>query len=133
MTEPGATKIAKVDEDEQLVFGWAYVSTGADGDLIVDSDGESIEPHELEKAAYDYVLEAREAGEMHEGEPLGKMIESLVVTPEKAGAMGLPPTEATGWWVGFHIEDADAFAKVKNGEYAMFSVQGFGEMKEVEA
>jgi hypothetical protein len=29
-----------------------------------------------------------------------------------------------GLWVGFKIDDADVWAKVKSGEYPMFSIQG---------
>src|SRR3972149_8799373 len=57
-----AVKVCKVDTEQQLVFGWASVSSDGNGRLVVDSDGEMIEPHELEQAVYDYVLEAREAG-----------------------------------------------------------------------
>ena len=119
-----SARIVKVNEDEQLVFGWAWVSADAAGELVVDSHGDVIEPEEIEIAAYNYVLEARDAGQMHEGESLGKMVESVLVTPQKAEAMGLPKTDFVGWWVGFHIEDAEVFGKVKSGELPMFSVQG---------
>lgn len=118
--------VAKVDDEQRMVFGWAYVSEKDEG-LVVDSDGESIEPAELEKAAYDYVLHARDGGELHAGEATGRLVESLMVTKEKAAAMGVTlPEGKTGWWVGFQF-DPEAFAKVKNGEYEMFSVQGFAE------
>ncbi|MCI8806493.1 MAG: hypothetical protein HFE59_11595, partial [Clostridiales bacterium] len=29
-----------------------------------------------------------------------------------------------GWWVGFHIDDAEVWEKIKNGEYRMFSIEG---------
>ncbi len=119
-----SAEIRKVDPDQQLVFGWAWVSTDDDGNLVVDSHDEVIEPAEIEAAAYDYVLEARDAGEMHEGEAVGKMVESLLLTPEKAEAMGLGKTEATAWWVGMYIEDPEVFGKIKQGDYKMFSVQG---------
>ena len=117
-------KVVKVSEDEQLVFGWASVSMNAEGELVIDSQGDSIEPHELELAAYDHVLKARATGEMHEGEAVGELVESMVMTPEKAEAMGLPETKGAGWWVGYHIEDSDVFAKVKDGTYKAFSIQG---------
>ncbi len=121
-----SAEIRKIDEDEQLVFGWAWVSTDKEGELIVDSHGDAIEPAELELAAYDFVLEARDAGEMHEGDARGTLVESLMLTPEKAEAMGFT-TDATAWWVGFHIEDAEAFARVKAGERSMFSIQGIAQ------
>ena len=125
-------KVCKVDEEEQLVFGWASVSADESGRMVVDHDGEVIEPAELEEAAYDFVLEAREAGQMHKGDSIGRMVESLVMTPEKAAAMGLDVPPLNGWWVGMKIDDADAFEKIKNGTYSMFSIQGTCEPEEVE-
>jgi len=124
-------KIAKVDEEQQLVFGWASVSTRSDGRLVVDTDDEMIEPGELEKAAYDYVLEFRDSGEMHKGEANGRMVESFVLTPEKSQQMGLPTGNLTGWWVGYKLDDAETFAKVKDGTYSMFSIAGSAERVEV--
>lgn len=125
-------QIAKVDEDEHLVFGWAWVSTNVDGEIIVDSQGESIEPRELEKAAYDYVLNARAVNELHEGADIGAVVESFVFTPEKAKAMGLPAEDRIGWWIGVHVPDAEIFGKVKDGTYSMFSIEGVaGEIAEV--
>lgn len=122
--EGPAVKVCKVDEDERLVFGWASVSTDGDGSLVIDSDGEAIEPRELEQAVYDYVLEAREAGELHKGEAIGRMVESFVMTPEKASAMGLNVPQMTGWWFGVKVDSDEAFAKVKDGTYRCFSIQG---------
>lgn len=123
-----AMQVAKVVEDQQLVFGWASISTDPTGALIVDSDGESIEPAELEKAAYDYVLEARAAGELHKGDAVGQIVESLVLSPEKASAMGFTMPPMTGWWIGVHVEDPEVFAKVKDGTYSMFSIEGRAEL-----
>ena len=120
-------EIAKVSEDEQLVFGWAWISKDADGDIIIDHHGDVIEPDELEPAAYTFVLEARDSGEMHTGEANGKLVESMVFTPEKMAALGLPESQFVGWWTGFHIEDPEVFGKVKSQDYLMFSVQGLAE------
>ncbi len=116
-------KIAKIVEDEQLVFGWASVSADAEGRLIVDSHGDVIEPAELERAAYDFMIEARKSGERHEGDAVGDVVESVMITPQKAEAMGIEAPH-TGWWIGVHIPDAEVFAKVKSGEYEMFSIEG---------
>jgi hypothetical protein len=46
-------------------------------------------------------------------------------TKEKQSALGIPDgVLPEGWWVGFHVPDAEVFAKIKTGEYEMFSVQG---------
>lgn len=118
-------QIAKAVEDKQLVFGWANIAKEADGSYPLDWDGDVTEPEELEKAAYSFVLKYRAAGEMHEGETIGHLVESVMFTKEKQQALGIPEgILPEGWWVGFYIPDKEVFAKIKSGEYEMWSVQG---------
>ena len=136
MAEP--FKILKVDKAEHLIFGYANVSIAKDGKIITDLQGDRIAPEELEKGAYEYVLTAREADEMHAGGVVGHLVESIVFTDEKLLVMATDP--ATGdvdneglavlkrllpprWWVGFKL-DPSAFAKVQSGEYRMLSIAG---------
>lgn len=136
MQEP--FKILKLDEAECLVFGFANVSIAKGGKLITDLQDDHMQPLELEKGAYDYVLTAREADEMHEGAAIGHLVESMMFMPDKLVAFATDPS--TGkvdeeglevlkrllpprWWVGFKVSKA-AFAKVKSGEYPMFSIAG---------
>lgn len=128
-------QIAKSLEDQQLVFGWANVSALPDGNIVTDLQGDRISPEELEKAAYDYVLKFRDAGERHDpGKRYkGKLVESVVFTPEKMAALGIPAgTLPIGWWVGFKINDKEAWEKIKSGEYAMFSIEGSGKRELIE-
>ena len=118
-------RIVKLDSDRQHIFGWASVAVAKDGTLLEDFQGDVIDTSELEQAAYQFVLEARESGVMHQGEAVGQMIESFMVTPEKLEALGLPQDALPqGWWVGFHLPDQATFAKVKAGDYAAFSIEG---------
>lgn len=131
-------EIAKLDADQCLVFGFANVSITKSGSLLEDTQEDAITPSELEKMAYDFVLDFREADDMHEGPATGRLVESFVFTPEKLEKLATDP--ATGvvdtaalqcfqrclparWWVGFKMEK-DSFAKVKSGEYKMFSIAG---------
>ena len=126
------TTICKIDEMRQLVFGWANIALTEDGELVTDSQGDQIELADLEDAAYAFVLKFRESGAMHEGEVIGHLVESFVVTPEKLEAMGLAADVLPGgWWAAFHIEDKAAFAKVVNGDFSMFSIQGRALREEV--
>ena len=55
------------------------------------------------------------------------MVESMVFTPEKAEAMGIPQgIVPTGWWVGFKVEDDRLWSQVKDGRYQSFSIHGSG-------
>ena len=126
-------EIAKTDDEHRLVFGWANVAVGADGVQVEDLQGDLIDPHDLEFAAYDFVVKfaSEGTGEMHRGDAVGRLVESFIVTPEKLAAMGLVAKSAdalpkAAWWIGFQVEPA-SFAKVKDGTFKMFSIQGTGE------
>jgi hypothetical protein len=121
--------IKKTDEDKQLVFGWAQVAATADGQVIEDWQHDIVTPEDLETAAYAYVLNFRDTGEQHNPDlrQKGKLVESVVFTKEKMAAMGIPEgTLPYGWWVGYHIDDPEAWDAIKSGEYQMFSVEGTG-------
>lgn len=118
--------ITKIKEEQQLVFGWANIAKDKDGNNPLDWEGDIIAPEILEKAAYNFVLKFRATGEMHEPEKFaGSLVESVMFTKEKMASMGIPEgIVPEGWWVGFYIPDSEVFAKIKNGNYRMFSIQG---------
>lgn len=128
-------EILKKDEDAQLVFGWASVAKTKDGKTLVDYQGDIIEPEELEKAAYNFVLNFRNTGEDHDPalRKKGRLVESIVLTKEKQRALGIPEgLVPEGWFIGFHIEDKETWNRVKKGNYLMFSIEGSGERMPVE-
>lgn len=117
--------IAKLDEDRRIVFGWANICVRCSGEKVIDSHDDSIDPEDLETAAYDFVLEFGETGENHIGKTKGRLIESFFVTPQKLKKMGLKSDALPqGWWVGFKIDDRRAWERVKRGDHRMFSIQG---------
>lgn len=143
--------ISKLDDEQQLVFGYANVavskstSGGSGGVEFFDLQRDSIPPAELEKAAYDFVLEFRDTGEMHKGGSVGQLIESIVFTPDKLKALATDPVSGVvyeeglsvlkqllppRWWVGFKL-DKSAYQAVKSGKYKMFSIAGEADRTEV--
>ncbi len=127
--EPGSItgrfKIQKSDDEKRLAFGWASAAANINGETVEDCYGDIIEIEELEQAAYAFVELYREGGEMHERGGCAILVESIVFTPEKIAAMGIPEgTVPTGWWIGFKVTDDDVWAKVKDGSYPMFSIEG---------
>lgn len=123
VTLSGEFAVAKTDDDAQVVFGWASVAQKADGTDVIDSDNELVDPAALEAAAYEFVLNSREAGADHAGEPIGRLVESIVFTAEKQEALGLPPgLLPIGWFVGYKIDDDDVWASVRSAERLMFSI-----------
>ena len=125
--EPDDFSIFKTDDDKRLVFGWASISITVDGEQLEDRQKDIIDPEDLEEAAYEYVLNFRDTGEEHISSmrKKGKLVESCVFTAEKQKAIGIPEgILPVGWWIGFKIEDDAAWARVKNGTYKMFSIEG---------
>jgi hypothetical protein len=121
----GRFKIQKADDDKRLAFGWAYVSQDTAGNQTEDHSGDQLEPEDLEKAAYQFVKLYREGGEMHERGGCAVLVESMIFTKEKQQALGIPDgTLPVGWWIGFEVTDDDVWAKVKDGTYPMFSIEG---------
>lgn len=117
--------ISKAREDERLVSGWANVSINADGSIPLDWQDDVIPPCELEKAAINFMLNFRGSGEMHQGESKGDVVESIVFTKEKQAAIGIPEgIVPEGWFITVKVHDPEVFAKVKDGTYRMFSIQG---------
>ena len=121
----GRFKIQKADDDKRLAFGWASAAATINGETVEDCVGDIIDVEELEQAAYNFVELYREGGEMHERGGCAVLVESVIFTPEKIAAMGIPEgTVPTGWWIGFKVTDDDVWAKVKDGTYPMFSIEG---------
>lgn len=132
-TISGRFAIKKSDEDKHLAFGWAYVSQDEAGEQTEDHSGDQLEPEELEAAAYQFVELYREGGEMHERGGCAVLVESMVFSKEKQQALGIPDgTLPVGWWIGFKVTDDDVWAKVKDGTYPMFSIEGTAIREEIE-
>lgn len=127
--------VMKTDEDKHLVFGWASIATTVDGEPLEDLQRDIIEPEDLEEAVYQYVLNFRDGGEEHNPTMRKKasLIESVVFTKEKMTAMGIPEgILPEGWWIGFYVKDEDAWQKIKDGTYKMFSIEGKAVREDVE-
>jgi hypothetical protein len=134
-------QICKVDAAQHLVFGWFSV-VEIDGIPIEDTQEDIIWPHTIEDSAYDFVLNARKAGEMHEdgnnGEVrgVGRLVESCVFTAEKVKAMiqslrdqgieAVIDLHCICWWGGMKIDDPATWAKITTGELRAWSIGGKG-------
>ncbi len=129
----GTFQIQKSNDDKRLAFGWASISLYEDGGTLIDLAADVIEPEELERAAYRFVRFYREGGEMHERGSCAELVESIVFTEEKMRALGIPEgTLPVGWWIGFYVTDDVVWARVKSGEYPMFSIEGTAVREEIE-
>lgn len=128
-------EVRKADDEEQMIFGWASVVQKGEY-LIIDKQGDMILPEELERAAYEYVLEARDHGDSHKVLGTGRLVESMMFTKEKQDALGVTIKDdkghqIVGWWAGFKVND-ELWAKHKSGEYLEFSIGGTSASFEIE-
>lgn len=126
-------QIAKSNVLKKQCFGWASVAVTVAGVDVVDAHQHVIPPDELEAAAYKFVQLYRDMDEEHTTPVSGTLIESMVITPDKLEAMGLPANALPqGWWVGFQVTDDAVFQKVMKGELTMFSIAGTGVLEDIE-
>lgn len=121
-------EITKVNEELGVIYGWASVTT-VEGELVVDSHGDTIDTIEIVKAAHEFVSEARAAKIMHKGEDVGEIVESLVFSEDIQKALGID-LGFEGWFIGMRVPDVDIRKQVMNGELPMFSIGGMAESEE---
>jgi cation transport regulator ChaB len=118
-------EIHKTNEDKRLVYAWASVVTKG-GKPVADLQGDIVTVDELEKAAHGFMLNSREAGEMHiKTTGIGKVVESVVLSKALQEALGVDLGQE-GWLVVMKIEDDAVWERVKKGELSMLSIGGRG-------
>jgi hypothetical protein len=116
-------EIHKADEDKRLVYAWASVVTKG-GEPVADLQGDIITIDELEKAAHGFMLNSREAGDMHiKTTGVGKAVESVVFSKQMQEALGVDLGQE-GWFVVMKITDDEVWERVKKGELTMLSIGG---------
>jgi Putative phage serine protease XkdF len=114
--------IAKVDEDRQIVYGWASVIE-EDGVVVTDKQDDQIEIDDLSKAAHAFMKFYRVGGDMHETMGTGEIVESIVFTKDVQKALGVD-LKKIGWFIGYHVTSADVWKRVKAKELVAFSFGG---------
>ena len=115
-------QVAKFDEEQRIVYGWASVVTEK-GVPVVDRQDDVIEPDTLVKAVNDFMENVRVGKSMHKGDPIGMVLHSLPVTDEIAKSLGIQ-SDREGWIVAFKVYDDEVWADVKSGKLAAFSIGG---------
>lgn len=121
--------ILEKNEEQRIVWGWAYVSEKDDA-IVVDHSGEMIDADLVQKAAHGFVRDSRAGGVVHEA-LAGEIVDSLFFSKDVQRALGIDLGKV-GWFIGMKVHDADAWARVKSGELRMFSIGGFAEWEEMD-
>lgn len=122
-------QVAKINEDQQLVFGWASVIEEK-GEPVFDLQGHMITPEDMEQAVYGFNLEYRVGAEIHKVRQVARPIESMFFSKEKQEMLGIDLGKV-GWWLGFKVDDGEAWGRVKSGDYEMFSIGGSGTLEDL--
>ena len=117
--------VTKLDEERQLVYGWALVST-EHGEELVDRQDDVVSTDDLRDAAHDFIKGDRTLGRMHRTMGVGEVVESVVLSKGLQRALGID-LGVEGWFVGVHVSDPETWQSVKKGELRMFSIGGSGE------
>jgi hypothetical protein len=121
--------IAKSAET-RVIYAWASVSKDAAGAPVVDLDGDHIPISVLEKASHRFMKESRQSGDMHEGEPDGIVVASIVTTPELQKALGIQDGGLPqGWLIGVEVPAA-VVEDVKKGDRLQMSIEGKARVRE---
>lgn len=126
--------VVKSDPLKGLLTGWAVISADAEGQLVVDSDGDVIPVDELEKAAHEAFVRRGGRGAMglmHESFGRADLVESMVITKAKRDALGMGPGPE-GWLVTVKTEDPAIKALVAAGTHLEFSIRGSADRIPVE-
>jgi hypothetical protein len=122
-------KILKVDDEQRLVWGWASVVT-ENGEVVIDRQGDVIEPETLVKAVNEFMEHVRVGKMMHSGEQVGVVVHSLPITKEIGEALGIH-SNREGWIVAYKVYDDAVWERVKSGELAAFSIGGRAMKEEI--
>jgi hypothetical protein len=143
---PGAppleSKIAKVDESKQTVFGVVL------DPYIVDAHDDWCPPDAIEDTAHEWLVNSRAMKLQHETELSAVPVESWLQpypTPEDRAAaiagqphriwkmkLGTDWVHSGAWVLGVRVLDPTAWAQVLSGELDAYSIGGFGMRREIE-
>lgn len=121
--------IVKVDEEQRIVWGWASVVMEK-GQTVVDRQGHTITPDEMEKAANDFMSDVRLAKAMHQGDGVGEVIHSFILTDEICKAFDIQ-CDYRGWIIAMKIHSDEVWELVKSGDLSAFSIGGKGVLDDV--
>jgi len=132
--------VLKLDDEQRLFGGWAYVARLADGTLVEDHSGDVIDTPEaweaLTKAFIRYALVGRTGDLMHEEMDAADLVEMAIFDRPKREALGLPEgVLPDGIYVSFKARESPSGERlwkgVKSGRIRSLSIVGTGEYEEL--
>ena len=89
---------------------------------VPDAQHDWITPEELEEAAHNFLIKAREAGERHSKHADAEVAESYIAPSDMT--IGGQKVIKGSWVVCMKVNSKELWAKVRSGEYKSFSMGG---------
>lgn len=141
MGEPVLIPIAKLDDEQRLFGGWAYVARMPDGSLVEDHSGDVVDTPEawdaLAKSFIRYALVSRSGDYMHEEFGAAQLVEMMIIDQAKRAALGLPEgVLPDAIYVSYKALETPAGERlwrgVKNGTIRALSIVGQGFRETIE-
>jgi hypothetical protein len=133
--------ITKIDDDQRIFGGWAYIAVTKTGDPVEDHSGDVIDTPEawaaLKDAFIRYALESRQGDDMHATFGVAKLAELFISDPERWEQVGIPAgTLPQGVFLTFKADDTPdgerLWQRIKTGELSALSIVGAGRREPIE-
>lgn len=132
-------KVNKVDNSLRMVFGWGSICKKRNQEtgqleIYTDTDNEQFPEDVTLKAWLDFMnSDQRIMDNMHNEQPVGKVVFAFPMTEDIAASFGLvDKLDQTGVIVGTLITDDEVLKKFQTGEYTGYSIGGTAYFEDVE-
>lgn len=132
-------KVNKVDNSLRMVFGWGSICKKRNQEtgqleIYTDTDNEQFPEDVTLKAWLDFMnSDQRIMDNMHNEQPVGKVVFAFPMTEDIAASFGLvDKLDHTGVIVGTLITDDEVLKKFQTGEYTGYSIGGTAYYEDVE-
>lgn len=110
------------------------------GQPVIDSQNDIIEESVLQKAAHDFIVDARKGDFMHHpsGAKVGEVVESMVFTQDLQKALGIvckndKGEPIVGWLFCMKILNDALWKAQKEGNFKEFSIGGAAQRVAIDA
>lgn len=132
-------KVSKTDPGLRMVFGWGTIckKRNSENGLLeeyIDTDNEMFPEDVVLKAWLEFMSgDQRIMDNMHNEQPVGKVVFAFPMTEDIAASFGLvDKLDQTGVIVGTLITDDEVLKKFQTGEYTGYSIGGTAYYEDVE-
>ena len=113
-------EICKKDDAKRVVYGVIYEPD------VEDTQGDSADAEEIEKAAWDFLKESRTINLQHGKDATDVFVVESYVTPQVISMNG-KDVKKGAWMMAVQIENKDLWDDVKTGRFTGFSMEGIAD------